>query len=107
MSDQPLSAVDRTKPCFVEERRGVSLKAFDTVARIAEQPVVNIYAGGRLAYTGLLSLAAVRLDISERALVLSIDNSLAIAQPQQPRFYQTPDGRWPRARTYRAKWRDA
>lgn len=69
--------------------------------------VVNIYADRRLAYTGFLSLAAIRLDISERALALSIDRGLAIAQPHQPRFYQTPEGRWPRTRTYRAKWRDA
>ncbi|PPD10263.1 MAG: hypothetical protein CTY36_00275 [Methylocystis sp.] len=81
--------------------------AIGTAGQHIAERVVNIYAHGRLAYTGFLSLAAVRLGISERALALSIDKGLAIAQADQPRFYQTPDGRWPRAKTYRAKWRDA
>lgn len=69
--------------------------------------VVNIYADGRLAYTGPLDRAAERFDTTERALALIIDGGLFLANPNESRFYQTPDGRWPRETRYSAKWRDA
>jgi hypothetical protein len=72
--------------------------------------VVNIYADGRLAYTGFLSLAAHRLGTTERALQLTIDNNLRLPIPREKRGYETDDGLWPsreRAKSYVAKWRDA
>lgn len=68
--------------------------------------VVNVYCCGRLAYTGPLDRAAERFDTTERALTLTIDNRLLLANPAAPRFYQTPDGKWPRETRYTAKWRD-
>lgn len=68
--------------------------------------VVNIYANGRLAYVGPLDRAAERFDTTERALTLTIDNRLSLANPDAPRFYRTPDGKWPRATRYTAQWRD-
>lgn len=71
--------------------------------------VVNIYADGRLAYTGFLSLAAFRFNTTERALTLTIDNGLRLPAERQPRLYRTEDGVWPApvAKNYTAQWRDA
>jgi hypothetical protein len=72
--------------------------------------VVNIYADGRLAYTGPLDRAAARFGTKESTLERKIDNGWSLSNPHEtPEVFATPDGIYRRFRpkTYVAKWRDA
>lgn len=60
-------------------------------------PIVNIIADGRLAYTGPLSAAARRQRLREDILVRCIEHGLQLIQ--EPTFYETAEGRFlPRPR---------
>jgi hypothetical protein len=69
---------------------------------------VNIYADGRLVYTGSLSLAAQRLSVSPNVLEHLLDVGPTDFRRAQPRFVQSDGVEYPipRARKYVAQWRD-
>jgi hypothetical protein len=69
---------------------------------------VNIHADGRLVYTGILPLAARRLEMDERVLTIYLDKGPLDVRTKQPRG-NIVDGVYypiPKARTYVARWRD-
>jgi hypothetical protein len=70
--------------------------------------VVNIYADGKLAYTGFLSMAAQRLNMKVEALQTAIDAGSQLPQPNL--YYDNPFGGQPvlkpKAKDYKGAWRD-
>ncbi len=67
------------------------------------EPVVNIIADGKLAYTGFLSLAAKRQGVSEDTLARAIERGWQLDPPLElmGALYATT-----RPRSYTAHWRD-
>lgn len=71
------------------------------------EPVVNIIADGKLAYTGFLSLAAQRLNMDEDALVRAIEDNSELPYPPVYRItgHGTLPVLLPRPKSYKAYWR--
>lgn len=70
------------------------------------EPVVEIYADGKLAYVGFENRAAKRLNMTMSALAFAIDNGMQLPQPVLWTYVGPNNTPWrrPSAKTYIGYW---